>query len=71
LVTLHYRVYEPGTPRELPLELVQEWESDLPLEVGHQFVWDDGKQWILAEIADDPDPHITARVYFVASVVGS
>jgi hypothetical protein len=58
-----YRVYEPETPRELPLELVQEWESAIPLTLG-ALVRDDGTTWVVATLEADAEPDITGRIYF-------
>ena len=61
---LRYRVFEPGTPRDLPLELVQEWSSGILLTVGAEVRRDDGENWVVAAIAPDPDPDCAGRVFF-------
>ena len=60
---LRYRVYEPDTPRDLPLWLVQEWESEVRLAVGVE-VTISGERWRIAAVEDDADPVYEARVYF-------
>ena len=67
VATFRYRVYEPETPRDLPLELVQEW-SGLQLKVGQELEWKSGATWRIAAIEDDPDPAFNGRVFFEVSV---
>jgi hypothetical protein len=68
VATFRYRVYEPETPRDLPLELVQEWTSPLQLEVGQEVELENSSaRWRIATIADDPDPAFDGRVFFEVS----
>ncbi len=59
---LRHRVYEPGIPRDLPLWLVQEWESEVRLDVGVE-VAIAGERWRIAAVEADADPGYEARVY--------
>lgn len=62
---MRYRIYEPDTPAELPMELVQEWESDIVLEVGMALTQADGDVWEVASVEQDPDPSFAGRVVLV------
>ena len=61
--TFRYRVYEPETPRDLPLELVQEWESPRHLRIGTVLTMPD-EAWRIVAIEDESDPAYEGRVYF-------
>ncbi len=65
---LRYRVYEPETPRDLPLWLVQEWESAFRLDAGAELELA-GERWRIVAVEDDPDPDYAGRVYL--EVVGA
>ena len=65
-----YRVYEPDTPRDLPLELLQEWDSEIPLTQGERYEQSDGETWLILRIEGDADPGIAGRVHFVRSSLG-
>lgn len=62
-MTLRYRVHEPDTPSELPLELMQEWESEIALEVGMAWEMRDGEAWEVVAVDPDPDPTYLGRVF--------
>ena len=62
---MRYRVYEPDTPTELPLELMQEWTSDIAIEVGMAWTQTDGEVWEVASVEDDPDPNYAGRVRLI------
>lgn len=64
-VTLRYRVWEPETPRDLPLELVQEWGSEIVIEPGMAWEMDDGEVWQVTAVEPDPDQTFAGRVFFV------
>jgi hypothetical protein len=65
LTEFRYRIYEPETLRDLPLELVQEWTSPLPLSVGMTLdTFGADEPWRIAAIEDDPDPAYSGRVFF-------
>src|SRR5205807_1191509 len=40
-MTMRYRVFDPETPRDLHLELVQEWQSEVVIEPGMSWEMDD------------------------------
>jgi hypothetical protein len=61
---VRYRVFEPDTPRDLPLELVQEWSSGILLTVGTELRRNDGETWVVAAVEQDPDPDYAGRVFF-------
>ena len=66
---LRYRVYEPETPRDLPIGLLQEfiWERPTPPTVGEQWDLDSEGQvrrWEIERVEDDPDPAYAGRIYF-------
>jgi hypothetical protein len=63
-VSYRYRVYEPETPRDLALELVQVWTSEVAFSVGASLDLDSGQQWRIVTIEEDPDPSIDGRVFF-------
>jgi hypothetical protein len=66
-VELRYRVYEPETPRDLPIELVQDWTWSEPPVVGARFVPEgrnESEAWEIVRIDDDPDAAFAGRVYF-------
>jgi hypothetical protein len=62
-----YRVYEPETPRDLPIELVQEWSGPLQFQVGQE-VEMTGETWRIVAIEADPDPAFDGRVFFQMAI---
>jgi hypothetical protein len=62
---MRYRVYEPDTPDELPIELVQEWESDIAIEVGMAFERQDGEVWEVSSVEPDADPDYAGRIVLI------
>jgi hypothetical protein len=61
---MRYRVFEPDTPRDLPLQLVQEWDSEVQLTVGFELRMDGGEEWVVAAVEPDPDPAYAGSVFF-------
>jgi hypothetical protein len=64
-VTQRYRVWEPETPSDLPLELVQEWDSEIVIEPGMTLEMDDGEVWRVSAVEPDPDQAFAGRAFFV------
>jgi hypothetical protein len=62
-MTMRYRVFEPDTPRDLPLELVQEWTSEIEIKPGMEWEMDGGGLWRVAAVEPDPDPAYAGRVF--------
>ena len=62
-MTLRYRVYEPETPRDLPLELVQEWLSEIVIEPDMSLEMHDGEVWRVAAVETDPEEGFAGRVF--------
>jgi len=60
---MRYRVFEPETPRDLPLELVQEWEKETPLTVGAELRMHDGEIWLITAVEPDPDAEFAGWVF--------
>lgn len=63
-MNMRYRVFEPETPRDLPLELVQEWQSEIVIEPGMSWEMDDGEVWYVSAVEPDPDQTFAGRVFF-------
>jgi hypothetical protein len=68
-VVPRYRVFEPETPRDLPVELVREigWGRPAPPEVGEQWdldVYGEWQRWEIVSVEDDPDPSYAGRIYY-------
>ena len=64
-MTMRYRVFEPETPRDLPLELVQEWESEIVIEPGMFWEMHDGEVWEVADVEPESDEEYAGRVLLV------
>ena len=62
---MRYRVWEPETPRDLPLELVQEWKSEIVIEPGMFWEMHDGEIWDVTAVEPDPDEEFAGRVFLV------
>jgi len=66
-MTMRYHVFEPETPRDLPLELVQEWRSEIVIEPGMTWEMDDGEIWHVSAVEPDPDQTFAGRVFLARS----
>jgi hypothetical protein len=62
---MRYRVWEPDTPRDLALELVQEWSSEMTIQAGMSLERNGGEDWGVSAVEHDPDPTFAGRIFFV------